>query len=138
MCASEFYLPEKNSKTARCPCLTSVEQISRVARCPDHSKTSQAAFSNALNINGVSIYTDFLSRQTRFIRNSTSGSRFLRFLVLPKEHTATWELLDRIPCPVIHKMEIWHHMPVTFASVAVQAAKSHMPLGCSQATPTGM
>lgn len=42
---------------------------------------------------------------------------------------------DRIPCSVIHEMEIWHSMPMTFPSVAVQAAKIHMPPTSDPAMP---
>lgn len=48
---------------------------------------------------------------------------------------AAWELSDRILRPMIHKMEIWHYTPMTFTSVAVQAAKSHMPYPSDPARP---
>lgn len=72
-------------------------------------------------------YMHFYHGRHILIGTASLRHGYYPFLFLLEGLLVAWELSDRISCSVIHKMEIWHYMPVTFTSMAAQAAKSHMP-----------
>lgn len=102
---------------------------------PDHNKTSQAAFSNMLEVNSISISETFYCKRCLLLQTAALRHDSFPFLLLREGHIVARELLDRTPCPVIHEMEIWHSVPMTFTSAAAQAAKSQMPNPSGAAQP---
>lgn len=77
---------KSNSTPLADPCLLGgdLERRSRVAQCPGHSETSQAAFSSALQVNSLPVLNRLFIAMMHFIRNCISEAWLTFFCFYPE------------------------------------------------------